>query len=259
MSIPQNHFWAGSACGLKDLDNAYPCNVVAVSDILTIKQNLENQIPNNSWMIYMLELFIGKNFRQYGRIQPVPLELDLFCQFDDKINFTAVFNGYNQYNFKKILPRVGHSYQREIVLNPGKRIVSYRLKNIDTGESESFDLSASNMNGSVDDKVKIHLAKVISEVKFEPFKHFTGIEWWNRVGNLPYPIRYQVQFSMLRYAQSNDSSKNLSYKPYTSLSTDADPLGRRYPISFYGLRSMDGCLCYEVGMGTTNTGMEYRL
>ncbi len=258
MSLPQNHFWAGSACTLKENNNGYPDDVNAISDILTIKDNLENKIPDNSWMIYMLELFIDKNFNQHDRIKPVPLELDLFCQFDDKIDFKAVFNGHNQYTFKKVLPRIGQSYQREIILDSNKRTVSYRLRDINTGESESFDLSANNMNGSVNEEMKNYLTKVFNDVKFEPFKHFTGIEWWNRVDNLPYPVRYHVQFSMLRYAQSHDS-ENLSYKPYTSLSPDIDPLGRQYPISFHGLRNMDGCLCYEVSLGTTNTGMQYHL
>ena len=159
---------------------------------------------------------------------------------------------------KKYLPKVHHSYQLEIVLDSNKRTVSYRLRDNDTGESESFDLSADNMNGSVNEQMKNYLINVFNEVKIEPFKHFTGIEWWNKVDNLPYPVRYHVQFSMLRYAQSHES-ENLIYKPYTSLTTDIDPLRKQYPVSFHGLRNMDGCLCYEVGSGNTNTGMDYHL
>ena len=262
MSTHQNHFWSGSSCVVKEINNEYPDNVIAISDILTIKDNLENKIPDKSWMIYMLELFLDKSYRQENKIKPVPLELDLFCQFVDKIekaDFKAVFNGTNQYSFKKVLPNVGLSYQREIVINSSERIVSYRLRDVNTGEFQSFDLGANNMNGSVDEQKKNDLTKVINEVKFEPIKHFTGIEWWNKVDNLPYPVRYHVQFSMLRYAQSHDSSENLSYKPYTALSSDIDTLGRQYPISFHGLRKMDGCICYEVSLGTTSTGMEYSL
>ena len=52
-TVPQNHFWAGSACNPE-----YPKAVTGISDVLTIKADLGNQIPNNSWMIYMFELFI---------------------------------------------------------------------------------------------------------------------------------------------------------------------------------------------------------
>jgi hypothetical protein len=260
--VPQNHFWAGSACLVNELSNAYPSDVIAISDILTLKDDVGNQIPNKSWMIYMLELFVDKNYIQENQVRSVPLELDLFCQFDDKIDFKAVFNGHNQYSFKTVLPKIAHSYQREIILNASKRNVMYRLRDINSGESESFELSATNMNGSVSDQKKMDLIKVMNDVKFESYKHFTGVEWWNNVDNVPYPVRYHVQFSMLRYAQSHDSSpelEKLSYKPYTSLAGDTDSLGKQYPISFHDLREMDGCICYDIASGKTNTGMEYSL
>ena len=33
------------------------------------------------------------------------------------------------------------------------------------------------------------------EFVFEGQNHFTGIEWWNKMGNFPYSIRYQVEIS----------------------------------------------------------------
>jgi hypothetical protein len=262
LSLQQNHFWAGSACLSQGPNPDYPKDVIAISDILTIKADLGKQIPDKSWMIYMLELFIDEDFIQRNQRLPVPLELDLFCDFYDKNNFTAVFNGTNQSNFKKILPQIGHSYQREIILDTNKRIIIYSLHDLNSGESESFTLSANNMNGTVNDQEKQELIKVINGVKFEPYKHFTGIEWWNKVDTMPYPIRYHVQFSMLRYAEANDSPtdlKKLNYKPYTSLKPDRDPLDKQYPISFQNPRKMDGCICYDVNTGTTNTGMTYSL
>ena len=74
MSIPQNHFWAGSSCLTQESDNVYPRNVTAISDILYIKADLGNQIPDKSWMIYMLELFIDRNFVHANGIRSVPLE-----------------------------------------------------------------------------------------------------------------------------------------------------------------------------------------
>jgi hypothetical protein len=249
----QNHFWAGSGCLAQDPNPTYPRDVIAISDILTIKADLGNQVPKNSWMIYLFEQFIDN-----GR--HVPLELDLFCDFNGKNNFEAVFNGNNQYPFQKVLPQIGHSYQREIILDTSKRIVIYRLHDLNSGESESFPLSANNMNGKSDQKQE--LIEVINGVNFQPYKHFTGIEWWNKAGNVPFPVRYHVQVSMLRYAQAFDSSpdlEKLNYKPYTSLAPDNDTLGNQYPILFQNLQKMDGCICYDVKLGTTNTGMTFTL
>lgn len=77
LSIPQNHFWAGSCCLVNQPDDIYPRKVTVISDILTIKSDLGNQIPDRSWMIYMLELFIDRNFVQANQIRSVPIELDL--------------------------------------------------------------------------------------------------------------------------------------------------------------------------------------
>ena len=118
------------------------------------------------------------------------------------------------------------------------------------------------MNGTVDDEKKKELIEVIKKVKFQPYKHFTGIEWWNKTANVPYPVRHHVEFSMLRYAPHVDSTQDLempSYKPYTSLAEDKDLLGKQYPVAFENLREMDGCICYEVNSGVTYTGMTYSL
>lgn len=76
----QDPFWAGSACGMRDPNSVYPSDVIGASDILTINSDLVNKIPDKSWMIFMHEMFLDKGYKSY----PVPLELDLFCQFDDK-------------------------------------------------------------------------------------------------------------------------------------------------------------------------------
>jgi hypothetical protein len=211
-------------------------------------------------MIYMLELFIDKDYVQ-GNRRGVPLELDLFCEFDNDNDFKAVFNGTNLYNFTKILPEIGNSYQREIILNASNRLIEYKLTDLKTGQSEFFKISADKMNGRVTEEVRQALIKVIKEVKFEPYDHFTGIEWWNIVGTVPFPIRYQTQFSMLRYAQYKSSAdlKEINYKPYTSLMPDTEVQANQYPISFQNPRAVDGCICYDVSSGATNTGMTYSL
>jgi hypothetical protein len=259
LSVPQNHFWAGSSCLLKGDGHAYPGNVTAISDILTIKADLVKQMPNKSYMIYMLELFMDSK-------RGVPIELDLFCEPGDKVNFIPVFYGTNQppsspySTFESVPPEIGHSYLREIVTNASERSILYRVRDLKNGKSGSFKLEANDLDGAVNDPKK---KEVIKEVKFQPYKHFTGIEWWNRSGeNVPFPVRYRVQFSMLRYAPSLDSppnSEKLGYKPYTRLSVDKDTLGKQYPIIFDNLREMDGCICYDVNSGSTSTGITFSL
>ena len=137
---------------------------------------METKYQGKSWMIYMLELFMDENYVQENQIRSVRLELDLFYQFDDRIDFKAVFDGHNQYSFGTVLLRIGHSYQREIILNAGKHKVKYRLHDINMKESEFYELSANKMNGSVSDQKKRDLIKVISDMSFKSYKQFTGIE-----------------------------------------------------------------------------------
>jgi hypothetical protein len=104
-----------------------PKGVTAISDILTIKADLGNQIPYKSWMIYSLKLFIDAGYVQHIEQKPlhgIALELDLFCTFDGKSHFTAVFNGNNQDDFRWIAPEVGNSYVREIILDSPNRVLS---------------------------------------------------------------------------------------------------------------------------------------
>ncbi len=69
------HFWVGSFCGILNDTNgkpAFPRGVIAVSDIITLIEDLGNQIPDKSWMLYLLELF---------NRQDIAIELNLICQF----------------------------------------------------------------------------------------------------------------------------------------------------------------------------------
>lgn len=68
-----------------------------------------------------------------------------------------MFNGNNQSNFGRILPQIGHSYQREIILDTNKRIVISSLHDLNSGESESFPLGANNVNGRVSGEEKQEL------------------------------------------------------------------------------------------------------
>jgi hypothetical protein len=113
-----SHFWVGSFCccyviAAEDKDNPVllsPSDVIGSSDIIRIYKDLGNNIPDKSWMLYLLELF-GCNAAN----NHTPIELNLICQFNDQDNFWAIFAGVNRYRFAWVVPIVGHSYLREII------------------------------------------------------------------------------------------------------------------------------------------------
>jgi len=229
------HFWVGSFCYA--LDNvrrtAFPRGVIAISDIITLVEDAGNQIPDKSWMLYLLELF---------NVQDVAVELNLICQFDDQDYFEAIFRGVNQYRFRKVLPIVGHSYLRQITMNHQSRTISYLLNDSNSGLKERFDLP------------------IYERFKFEGINHFTGIEWWNKIGNFPYPIRYHVEISQLLYGLAIDTRdlESIIYAPYEALVPTNEGTTDRYPISFYDARiEADGYLHFKIGSGICSTGMRF--
>jgi hypothetical protein len=127
------HFWVGSFCYNLD-DNRrlrFPRGVIAISDILTIFEDMGNQIPDKSWMLYLLEIFNRED---------IPAELNLISQFDNQNYFEAIFSGVNRYRFKQILPVIGHSYLRQIIMNSLKQSIIYILEDQNTKQIERFDL-----------------------------------------------------------------------------------------------------------------------
>jgi len=209
--------------------------VVSISDIITLTSYLGNQIPDKSWMLYLLEIFNRQN---------IAAELNLICSFNNDGKFDAIFNGVNQYQFKKIQPLIGHSYMRQIIFDTERKSVSYFLEDKTTGQVEGFDLSLSGN------------AKFI----FEGGNQFTGVEWWNKTGNYPYPIRYQVEISQLMYdtkrGNANDP-QSIVYFPFDSLIPNSEGHSPAYPISFYDARVKDGCICYDVSSGNCKNGLRY--
>ena len=231
------HFWVGSFCGILNDTNgkpAFPRGVIAVSDIITLIEDLGNQIPDKSWMLYLLELFNTQN---------IPAELNLICSFNNDGKFDAIFNGVNQYQFKQISPIVGHSYFRQIVMNSQKECISYLLEDQNTKQTEMFDLPLN----------------IGQEFALEGQNHFTGIEWWNKTGNFPYPIRYHVEISQLMYGLSDNpsDSESMIYGPYNALIPNSEGSNIQYPISFHSLRIESGCICYDVKSGNCKNGMKY--
>ena len=61
-------------------------------------------------------------------------------------------------------------------------------------------LSASeDRNPKQTERFDLCLLKIGEEFVFEGQNHFTGIEWWNKIGNFSYPIRYHIEVSPLMY------------------------------------------------------------
>lgn len=237
------HFWVGSFCGILDGSSSkpvFPRRAIAATDIIALVEDLGNQIPDKSWMLYLLELF--------NKQQNIAIELNLICQFDSQNYFEAIFNGINRYRFKEVLPILGHSYLRQIIMNSQKECISYLLQDRNTKQTERFDL-------------RLNIGRGLS-FAFEASNHFTGIEWWNKIGNFPYQIRYHVQISQLMYGLSDNSnnpsdSEYIVYLPYDTLIPNSEGSSLRYPISFHNPRIESGCICYNVKPGICESGMKY--
>jgi hypothetical protein len=232
------HFWVGSFCGILDGSRsklAFPRQVIAGADIINLIEDEGNKIPNKSWMLYLLELFTNQN--------NIAIELNLICQFDNQNYFEAIFNGVNRYRFKEILPILGHSYLRVIIMNLQKKCVSYILEDTKTKQTERFDL----------------FMNTIGVVLHEASNLFTGIEWWNRIGNYPYPIRYKVEVAQLACGLSDRSSdpESITYYPINALIPNSEGSNVLYPVSFYNPRIESGCISYGVTSGNCKSGMEY--
>jgi hypothetical protein len=253
-----SHFWAGSLCRCYSIiavrhkrkpELYFPSAVVGASDVIRICKDLGNNIPEKSWMLYLLELFdsgaTGNNHRA--------IELNLICQFNEYDNFWAIFAGINRYKFTKVLPTVGHSYLREIILHKYDNSIEYHVMDLNNDNATEQFLFQLNQAES-------------KNISFQGSNQFTGIEWWNKYGNSPFPIRYKIEFSNLRYAQEpaevpeSDKEKNIEhviFKPYDALVSNKDGYAKEYPVSFDCANIKDGCICYTVTNGSCRTGLHF--
>lgn len=221
------HFWAGSMCLA---GGRFPSNAIAISDTIAILEDMGNRIPDKSWMLYLLEVF--------DRRSSVPVELNLICQFNDRDNFWTIFGGVNRYKFTKVMPIVGHSYLRQIIMRKESRSVEYSVMDRGTGEVENFVFS------------------IEGGFAYHGASHFTGIEWWNKAGSSPFPVRYKVEVSGLMYGLCDNNSA-ITYWPYSALAPNSDKNIARYPVSFENPMVKDGCICYTVADGMGGTGMRF--
>ena len=231
------HYWVGSFCRILDKrqgDPLFPGGVAAISDIIKIIADIGNHIPDKSWMLYLLELF---------NIHNNAIELNLICQFDNQDYFEAIFQGVNRYRFKKVLPVVGHSYLRIIMMYKKNRLIRYSLTDQISGDTEIFDFPLDKMN-----------------FDYVGGNQFTGIEWWNKTGNFPYSIRYNVEVSQLMFGFLDKTDpQSITFVPHNSLIPNNDTSGAAYPVSFRNIMVKDGCVCYSVEPGNCSNGIHYSI
>lgn len=212
----------------------FPGGVTAICDVVKLVANIGNQIPDNSWMLYLLEFF---------NIRNIPIELNLICQFDNQDYFEAIFQGINRYRFKKVLPVVGHSYMRIIMMDKVNKLIRYTITDKITIQSEDFDFSLDGMN-----------------FDYVGANQFTGIEWWNKIGSFPYPIKYKVEVSQLMFGLSDKNDpQSITFLPHNSLIPNKDDSGLKYPISFQNIMLKDGCVCYSIESGNCTNGINCNL
>lgn len=158
-------------------------------------------------MLYLLEIF---NSRQ------VPVELNLISQFDNQNYFEAIFNGYNKYRFKNILPQINKIYERKIIFEKENSVISYILKDLSNGDEERFRLP------------------IQSSFNFDILQSFTGVEWWNKTEHSPYPIRYEVEISNFMYGLNDDMNdpSSLLFFPIIDMKPNSDGKTMDYPVNF---------------------------
>ena len=225
------HFWSGYFC-LVDKEGIIldPSQNVAISDVITIVSDLGNKIPDKSWMLYLLELF---------NKQHISVELNLICSFNDDGKFHAIFEGVNRYEFK-IKPIVGHSYLRQIIMEPSKQRIAFHLMDENSGQTDSF-----------------FFAVDANSFDFSIEKHFTGLEWHNRMENMPYPIRYEVEISSLAFGVNDNPAdlESLVYCPYNQLMSDNGGFAKEYPVSFNNFETRNGFITYKIGSGKHHMGI----
>jgi len=229
------HYWVGSFCRARETNKAgpfFPNGVIATCDIIKLVEDMGNQIPDKSWMLYLLELFNSQN---------MAIELNLICQFDNQDYFEAIFQGVNRYRFKEVLPQIGRSYLRMIIMDRAKREIRYTVTDQGTNKTETYNFSLSSGN-----------------FEYSAANQFTGIEWWNKMGYFPYPIRYQTEIFQIMFGlpDSNDL-ESLIFVPYNTLTPNKDESNLKYPISFKDIVLKDGCICYSVHRGDCVNGIRY--
>ena len=216
------HYWTGYINNTQGFYRNYFKKFNLISDNLRIINKFDNNIPDKSWMLYLLELF---------NTEQVPIELNLICQFDDQDYFEAILSGINRYRFTKVIPIIGHTYYRQIKFNKIDLSIEFYLKNLDMQIDEKY-IQCLNNN---------------YEMAFQISNCFTGVEWWNRIAYEPYPIRYQIEISNLAYGfnDTDNDPESIIFFPIESVTVNEDSENQiNYPIEFINKGTKNGCFYY---------------
>ncbi len=230
------HYWIGSINNPQTYYRDFIKKFCIIADNIKINREYKNDIPDKSWMLYLLEVFNQQN---------IAVELNLICQFDNQNYFEAILNGYNKYRFTKVLPEIGHSYLRQIKFNKSQSSIEYYLKNLSNETDETYILNQSD-NPSF---------------SYQFSNCFTGVEWWNKIANRPYPIRFDVEISYLLYGYNDnaDDSESVMFFPINSLVSNKDGQSNSYPMRFEGKGTKNGCFCYNAVSGSCVNGLDITL
>ena len=222
LDIDDMHYWYGCIDLPFKEYNKYFAKFRLVTDIIYLKRDLGNEIPDKSWMLYLLEVF---------NIQKQPVELNLICQFDNQNYFEAIFKGHNQYRFRRVLPQVGHNYYREIRFLEDESEIEYYLKDLNSEIDETFSLAVNK-----------------NLFAFQFYQCFTGIEWWNRIDHKPYQIRFEALVSKLMYGYNDNIADPESklFFPIGTVYENKDGAINSYPLKLNMQDRIDGCICYTV-------------
>ena len=220
------HYWIGSINDpqLFYRDYFYKFNII--TDNIKILHEFKNDIPDKSWMLYLLEVF---------NPQQIAVEINLISQYDDQNYFEAIFNGIIRYRFTKVLPEVGHIYLRQIKFERSNPSIEYYLKNLNTQTDENYIL---NLNND-------------PPFSFQFSRCFTGVEWWNKNESRPYPIKFKIEISNLMYGFNHNpyDSQPVVFFPINTLSSDKDGHSFSYPVKFNYDGIKNGCFCYNLEPG----------
>jgi hypothetical protein len=236
------HYWLGSVNSPQESypDHCHKFNTVI--DNIKITHELRNDIPDKSWMLYLLEVFNTQN---------TAVELNLISQYDDQNYFEAIFDGFNKYRFIKVLPETGKNYLRQIKFDKTNLSIEYYLKNLHTEIDETFVLSLTTERS----------------FSYRLSNCFSGIEWWNKIDNRPYPIRFCIEISSLMYGYDDNpnDSESIIFFPVKSLTSNKDgnfnniSSAAYYPVRFIDDGVKNGCICYRVEQGFCIDGLNLRI
>jgi hypothetical protein len=138
-------------------------------------------------------------------------------------------------------------------MNRANSLISYVLTDKTTDHTDLFELPIDNVSSNKRFKFD-----------FETSNQFTGIEWWNKIGNFPYPIRYHVEISQLIYGLNDAGSSDpisILFRPYDALMPHSEGAAKQYPISFTNsrIKEDDGCISYDILDGICRVGLGYSL